>query len=849
MSERRTSSTDRPRLHLIGNAHLDPVWLWQWPEGYQEARATLWSAVHRLDEYPDLLFTCDQVVLLAWVEESDPELFDRLAAHIRAGRIEVVGGWWVEPDCNLPHGESFVRQGLYGQRYLREKFGVTATVGCNVDPFGHHVMIPQILRQQGMHAYCFLRPGPHECRLPGSAFRWQSPDGSQVLAYRIAHEYCGPRADVGNHIEKAVNQVSGALEDVMVFYGVGNHGGGPTVANIDSIRRLDQLGTFGPLEFSSPARYFDRLADVDLPTWHEDLQLHAVGCYSAHSGVKQWNRRAEQALLEAERWAAVGAAAHGLDYPREELGRAWKQVLFNQFHDILPGSAVESAYTDARDQLGEAVAVARRITNRSIQVIARQVHIDLDDRTQPLLVFNPHPWRLTADVEVELAFDAHEYELVDDDGAPTPAQNTRPHATVSDPRRRRISFGADLPPLGYRRYTLRPRTGGTEPYPAHPGGTVLENAYLRLEVDPTTGWLSSLRDKRTGLDLVAGATGAHTVVSDDPSDTWGHRVISYDAPGRAFTPTSVRLVEHGPWRSVLRVDSRCGSSSMAEEFVLTRDADVVAVRVTLNWQETLSLGKLRVPTALVDPDVTYEVPFGHYRRPADGAEKPGQSWVDLSGTLDGRPAGLAVVNDAKHGYDVTGASLGITMARSPVYAWHDPMRLASDGVYSYQDQGVQSFTYLLVPHAGDWRAADLPRRTAKLLMPVRPMLESFHPGPLPGHTSYAADDAGPVVVTAVKGAEDPGGDVVVRAVETHGRAARARIELPMLDRVLEVEFGPSQIRTFRVPRDPSAPVLDVDLVEWPTDAGADLGASEAPPDESAWPVRPGEPEQAGPGTA
>ncbi|MDX6398469.1 MAG: alpha-mannosidase, partial [Gaiellaceae bacterium] len=189
---------------MIGNAHIDPVWLWQWPEGYQEVRATFQSAIDRMDEYPDFVFTCDSILFFEWVEESDPELFEQIRARIEEGRFQVVGGWWVEPDCNIPAGESFVRHALYGQRYLREKFGIIATTGANLDSFGHNASIPQILRKSGVDSYVFLRPGPSEKTLESPIFWWESPDGSRVLAYRIPHEYCAPKDDLGEHVEKAI---------------------------------------------------------------------------------------------------------------------------------------------------------------------------------------------------------------------------------------------------------------------------------------------------------------------------------------------------------------------------------------------------------------------------------------------------------------------------------------------------------------------------------------------------------------------------------------------------------------------------------------------------------------------
>ncbi|GAA0897548.1 alpha-mannosidase [Virgisporangium ochraceum] len=829
----RPAATPDRTLHMIGNAHLDPVWLWPWQEGYQEARATFWSAIHRMDEYPDFVFTCNQIVLLTWVEESDPELFERIRQRVAEGRWVFVGGWWVEPDCNLPSGESFVRQGLYAQRYLKEKFGVTATVGMNVDPFGHHGMLPQILRGQGMHAYCFMRPGPHESALPHTAFWWESPDGSRVLAYRIPHEYCSPPGDVSGQTDKALGAADRTLGDMMVYFGVGNHGGGPTRANIESIHRYDRMGSFGRMVISSPNRYFDELAKklgeegLDrLPVWRDDLQMHAPGCYSAHSGVKLWQRRAQAAVLSAERWAAVGTALFGQPRATDELGRAWQQILFNQFHDVLPGSAIESAYDDARDQLGEAVAVAKRIITRTHNVIARHVDVPLEAGTQPVLVFNPHPWPVTAQVELQYGTQPTGVPVVDAAGAVTPSQRTQSVATTDDRGRGATVFEAALPALGYRLYRLR---SGPAPVESalRASETVLENDILRVEVDPATGWLSSLLDKRTGVDLVAGARGEHTQICADPTDTWGHRVVSYRWPGAPMRVTRIVLRESGPLRARLRVEREWGRSTLVEELILGHTADHVEVRVTLDWREKAHLLKLCFPVAVENPVATYEIPFGAIEQPVDGGENPAQSWVDISGS--GR--GLAVVNNAKHGYDVSAGtpggdspSIGITAVRSPVYSWHDPRQLDPDGFYSFQDQGVQQFRYLLVPHAGDRRTANLHRRAAELGGPVRAMLESFHPGPLPAEQSYLSDGGGAVMVTAVKTHED-GADLIVRAVETTGRPGRARIELPVAGRVIEADFGPSQLRTFRVSE---AGVTEVDLIEWDLPENGPFEVSDLP---------------------
>jgi alpha-mannosidase len=810
-------SSRRRTLHLVGNAHIDPVWLWRWPEGLQEIRATFASAADRMEEYPDFVFTCDSVMYLEWIERHDPALFDRIRKRVAEGRWRIVGGWWIEPDCNIPSGESFVRQALYAQHYLLERFGTAATIGCNVDPFGHNAMLPQLLRKAGMDGYVFLRPGPHEQTLPGQFFHWESPDGSRVLAYRLPHEYTSNGQDIGGHLDKALAIMPPDEPEMMVFYGVGNHGGGPTKANLDSIRRLDSLGGLPRLTLSHPEAYFDRLRSRDdIPVHAGELQHHGPGCYTSHSGVKAWNRRAENELQRAEKWASVAAAVAGQAYPVAAFTEAWKLVLFNQFHDILAGTSIPSAYDDARDDYGRARSVAAEVLNESVQAVARRIDIPLREETFPLVVFNPHPWELTCDVESEFG-KAAGAALTDEQDRPVPVQTTRSEAVMNGSRGR-VAFRATVPPLGHRVYHLRPGQAGTAPEPGEVVATEtsLENAHLRLVVDPATGWLSSLYDKDHDAELLPERPGPRAVVVDDPADTWGHRVRAFDAVAGSFDCRRVRLVETGPVRAVLRIESRYGTSTLAEELVLGAGSRQVEVRTTVDWHEQLKMLKLRHPTALTQVAATHEIPYGHLERTPDGTEEPTQAWVDVTGTLpDGRQAGLTVANDAKYGHDVLGGDIGLTALRSPVYAWHEPKQLDPDGVYEYLDQGRQTFRTLLLPHAGDWRAADPVRRAAELNQPPVTLLETFHDGPLAQRAAHADDGAGTVLVTVVKGDEAGSGDLIVRAYESAGRAAPGtRITLPMLGgRVIEADFGPCEIKTFRVPRETRQPVVETDLLE------------------------------------
>ncbi|HEX3227121.1 MAG TPA: glycoside hydrolase family 38 C-terminal domain-containing protein [Gaiellaceae bacterium] len=745
---------DSKLIHMIGNAHIDPVWLWQWPEGYQEVRATFQSAIDRMEEYPDFVFTCDSSLFFAWVEESDPPLFERIRERIADGRLQVIGGWWIEPDCNIPCGESFVRQALYGQRYLREKFGITATTGANLDSFGHNASIPQILCRSGCDSYVFLRPQVHEKELAGPLFWWESPDGSRVLAYRIPHEYCAPKDDIGEHVQRAIESLPADDAEYAVFYGVGNHGGGPTRANLDQIERLNGEGD-RRLALSSLRRFFDAAAarNGDLPVVRGELQHHAPGCYTTHSGIKRWNRRAENLLLRAEKWSVVADSLGARPYPLRELTEAWKLLLFNQFHDTLAGTSIEPAYDDARDQIGHASSLATNAFNAAVQSVARQILIQEEPDMRPVVVFNPHTWRLRTTVEVEYTWlRAEGAHVVDDDGEPVPMQLTQPLTTMSSSRGRLV-FPVDVPSLGYRVYRIRPGAVEAEPFDGEP--TVFSRA----------------------------------VVIDDRSDTWGHGVTSYHRKAGEFERASVAVIERGPVRTITRVESRYGSSTLREDYVVTRGLPYVDVRVTLDWHERLKLLKLRYGSGVDAGVATYDVPYGHVERVTNGNEEPGQSWVDVS---NGR-GGLTVINDAKHGYDVRGGEIGISAVRSPVWAWHDPRALEDGGDFEYMDQGRQTFTVRLVQHNGDWRAAGVVRLAAELNQPPFALIETYHDGPLAQRDSFADDGGGDVVVTAVKGAED-GNGYVVRAYESSGRSSPARIEL--LGRVIEAEFGANEIKTF-----------------------------------------------------
>jgi len=459
MSDPRTANPKPPgagrTLHMIGNGHIDPVWLWQWQEGFQEVLATFRSALDRMDEYPDFRFTASSAAFYSWVERIDPGMLTEIKRRVAEGRWELAGGWWIEPDCNVPCGESFVRQALYGQGYFRKTFGVTSRVGYAIDSFGHNVQLPQILKKSGMVAYVFMRPGPHEKDLPGRLFWWESIDDARVLAYQIPHSYCVWGERLAPHIGQCAEELGHPINEMMCFYGVGNHGGGPTIENIKCIGRLAGDPDLPRLAFSTPARFFESVSSDgwELPVVRDELQHHASGCYAAHSGIKRWNRLAENALLSAEKWSTVASRTTGLPYPRQALTKAWQDVLFNQFHDILAGTSIEVAYQDAQRLHGEAMTIADRALNDATQSLAWHTAIPHEEGVKPIIAFNPNAWPGRAPVELEVQSISGDVSLTDDAGRPVPCQIIRSHATAhghsriipgrpSRPRLSRLPSGA-----------------------------------------------------------------------------------------------------------------------------------------------------------------------------------------------------------------------------------------------------------------------------------------------------------------------------------------------------------------------------------------------------------------------
>ncbi|MEA4822610.1 MAG: glycoside hydrolase family 38 C-terminal domain-containing protein [Clostridiaceae bacterium] len=781
------------KVHLIGNAHIDPVWLWRWQEGFAEIKATFAAACERIRDYDDFIFTSACASYYEWAEENAPDLFEQIRTYVKAGRWVLVGGWWLQPDCNLPSGESFARHALYSQRYFFEKFGVTATVGYNVDSFGHSVSLPKLLRAAGMDAYVFMRPGDHEKELP-TLFWWESPDGSRVLTTKINATYGDRLDDLPAALERL--RVSYPGDSAPLFYGVGNHGGGPTVKMIETIRAF--RNDTDTLIFSDPRRFADAARSLpDLPVVRDDLQHHASGCYSTLSAHKKANRTAEARLLAAERWDTVASALFSVPAAGAKLTEAWKTVLFNQFHDIMGGCSIREAYDDALAAMGGAIHTADVVCNAALQRISWAIDTkrgkkvplskDYDFRTwendmggAPHVVFNPHPFPISTTIQLISA----QTRVEDENGAVIPIQSVRASRTNGDDKFDTL-LSLDMPPLSYRTvFTYRAKPSPDFESPFVITDDSISNGLVTIKIDAETGGLAELTVN--GQNRLAAPCTARVIDCSD-ADTWAHAIFTFDREDGRFFGERVALKESGPIRATIRVTSRYHSSTLTQDFSLVAGDDTVHVTVHLDWREENRMLKLCFPVAGEHARATYEQPYGYITRDHDSHEEPGHAWVEVGG--------LTLVNDAKYSYSLTPVSDGyaelrLTAVRSAIFADHYGHR---DDDCVCMDIGRQNFRYTLRVHDGAPDYADNFRHARLLCMPPEVVPETFHEGKLPLQASFAEVDRENVLLEVIKPGE--AGGIVLRIFETSGIPTQATIKLPFLEKSVLTDLGAYEVKT------------------------------------------------------
>jgi alpha-mannosidase len=821
-------------VHMVGNAHIDPIWLWPMSEGREEVSSSYRTALMLIKEFDGYVFTSGGASTYEWVQQDDPAMFRSIQRAVLEGRWVLVNGWWLQPDCNIPHGESFARHALYGQRYLMRHFQRRARVGYNVDSFGHAGTLPQLLKLSGLDSYVFFRPGRSEKELPQGPFWWQAPGGARVLACRPPLHYgTGADTDMAERIEAAAEAALPGFPVVMCFYGVGNHGGGPTRKMVRQIRAYAEQETDIEPLFSSPEAFFQKAyeAPLDWPVVRDELQHHSRGCYTALSRVKTENRRAEHALMLAERLGALATVMCGTPDTRDAIRVAWQGVLFNQFHDILAGTSIRDAYEDVWDLYDVAMRTATTVRDQALDDLSARVDVPDRGEAHPVLVWNPSAWPRDEVVRLSIPMS---YWRSDFAGRNYPDQVTVEDASgralpsqIANVRFDYATYMIDLdvrltaPALGAERvYVIMTRKDPPEQEPAPVHANVLENGTLRVEVDPETGWIISLRDLEEDEELLSRPANVGLVI-DDPSDTWSHDVEAFrDVIGRFRAAEPPELIADGPVAQVLRVHSAWGDSTMVQDITLYKDEGpdgrVIDVAMSVDWHEQLKMLKLAFPLALGEASVTASAPYGWEIRDADGNEEPCQAWVDVSGKGEGRPWGLCLINDSKYGYDALqtdeGAELRLSVLRSPIYAFHRPREIQPGVDYPYTDQGQQIVRYRLILHRGTWDEANPDRAADALQQPLIPRQVESHEGDWqPGALLQVQPDN--IVLTVVKLGEDDG-RLLVRGYETEGVSTEMTLSLPLLGHTWTHSLAPHEIWTLALPLDGGAP-QPLNLLEEP----------------------------------
>lgn len=803
-------------IKLIGNAHLDPIWLWRWQEGCGEVLQTFRSALDRLYEYDDFIFTCSSAAYYQWVEEIDPKMFEEIRAMVKKGRWVPVNGWWVQPDCNMPSGESFARQALYSQLYYYEKFGITCKTGYNVDSFGHNAMIPQLISKGGMHSYVFHRPGMHENpNIPENAFWWDSADGSRVLAYRIPDGYGAEgKETIDKRIEEANKRAEETGHGMMLFYGVGNHGGGPTKGAIEYLKANLKKEGYNELEFSSPDAYFEDMLNqfLEIPVWQDELQHHASGCYSATSLVKALNRRAENNLAAAEKWDTISSLVTDAKPKTKEFESAWKKVCFNQFHDILCGCSIMEAYEDVKESESYALNIASEAYNNAVLRISRKIDTWIEGVSdavfetrhytgadngfpRPVVVFNPHSYEINMPVRTY-----HPSKSVtDSEGNSVIFQNVRSSRSNDD--HLDTLFMAKVPPFGYSTYWLEIERTRADKELTGEQDFFMENEYLSVELDSQTGYIKSLVNKETDTEYAGdNFLAIPTVINDDKTDTWAHNVFRFHDIKGLMELVSIERVEKGALRSVIRTTHKFNESYLTQEFILSKGQKTLKVDCKAMWQEKFTLLKFAFPVGGKKEISTYEIPNGFIKRPCDGDEEPALNWADLTVSKGGKRFGLSLMSDSKYSYDCPGAELRLTALRNVIFADHYSYR--PDANFNFTDEGLNRFSYGIYLHDSEAENSDIVKEAHLFNNNVVTVPESYHKGELQQKDSFLYTNADNVLITALKRCEDGSGDLIIRLYETKGvESTRCYIMSKLFDNGFWFDIGKHEIKTFRVDRE------------------------------------------------
>ena len=790
-------------LHLTGNSHIDAAWLWPWTETVDVVKRTFSTALQLMNEYPNYTFTQSAAQYNAWMADKYPEINDQIKRRIKEGRWEIVGGMWVEPDLNMPDGESTARSILIGKRWYQHEYGVDVRIGWNPDSFGYNWQLPQIYKKSGIDYFVTQKMMWDDTnKLPYylKLFWWESPDGSKVLTY-FPHDYANNNLDpvrLSADLAQA-REIAPGMTEMMDLYGIGDHGGGPTRAILDEgdhwasgdkVVPKYQYGTaqsfFSAVEkqLAPSSREWDYKSiaagyhppapvagEIAIPTWKDEMYFeYHRGVMTTQANHKRNMRESSEWALNAEKEASL-AWLDGRKYPADELTEAWKKITFNQFHDLAAGSGIAIIYKEAQEDYNQVHWATNEISASSMKTVAARINTS-GGQGVPVLVFNPLAWERSGlvTVSVQLPDAADSVSVLDSNGHVLPSQVLSSDAGTHTFKL--LIDAHDVPSLGYEVLHVVP---GSKPFQSDlkADGLTLENANLRVTVDKTSGCITSIYDKKDNFEsLASGGCGNELqLFHDTPKDydAWNIDPGTLDQPPTKPGADSVEAAEHTPLTQSIRVTRHTQNSKFVQEIVLHADSDEVDVVNNIDWHETHELLKAAFPLAASSPMATYEIPYGSIDRPTTRNnswekaqfEVPALRWADLGDAHHG----FSLINESKYGYDARDNVLRLSLLRSPV--WPDPEA----------DRGQQNFSFALYPHAGDWKQALTVRHGYEFNYHLQAMQVAPHTGAMPERHSFVSASPDNVVLTAMKKAEDSDG-LVFHLYEWAGKSGTIELSIP-----------------------------------------------------------------------
>ena len=738
-------------INLAGHAHIDMNWLWLWPETVDVCKNTFTTICKLMEEYPGFTFSQSQPATYLAMEQYHPEVIDLIKAKIKTGQWEAIGTSWTEVDTNMSSGESLVRGIMYGKRYMMQKFGVDTNVGWAPDTFGHVWTLPQILNKCGIENYYFSRCGKD---LP--IFWWEGPDGSRVLAYN--------HSSYGGDIQKSMSNdamvLNGiGLKNYMKVYGVGDHGGGPTRKMLDEAVRLEALTDYPEVKYTKVTDYFETALKEkqDYTVWNDELNNTFEGCYTTHGDIKFMNRNSENMIPCAEKFAVL-ASEYRVKYPTDDFVDVWRTTCFNQFHDILCGSAIHGSYDYSKELYDKAISTTNTVLNTSLDAITKRIATDKVNGT-PIVVFNQLLWPRTDAVELASPFaaEAANVTITDEAGKSYPG-------ICEDGK---LCFTAtDVPAMGYKVFWANAAASPMASALKADGSTI-ENQYFKVTVDPKQGVITSIYDKVNRKEIVpTGKSALYQVLMEKPHgmSAWSIGPIAETIDLTSDNPAAVGKATSA--MASLSFNQKYDKSSITTKVVLYDNVPRIDLKITADWQQKGSgeinspMLKLAFPVNVKNTKATYDIPFGTIDRKIEGAEEPALKWVDLSGG----GYGVSLLNNCKYGFDVKDNVIRATLLRSS----YDPDPIP--------DLGTHNMTFSLYPHKGDWMTAGSNRKGFELNEPLIARAVTAHSGFLPASASYASLTAPNVVATALKKAEDDD-SLIIRFYESEGKACTTTVNV------------------------------------------------------------------------